>query len=107
MATKPRRRRAIASAATRVHHRARGLFASHGGSLMASGKTVLVGGIGQVAATIGNNFMPPWGGIVGLAAAGHIGKNETLLTLSGMHLAAQVPIPGVTTSGSSGGTNWL
>lgn len=96
------------SAARRTYHRAQGLLGGGGGGgLLGRLMPIGVGAAGQVAATVGNSFMTPWGGIAGLAGVGLVAKNETLMTLAGMHLAAQVPLPGVTTSGTSGGQNWL
>ncbi len=100
----------------RVYHRAasavgsvRRHFISRGGGWLHKLLPIGVGAAGQVAATVGNSFMSPWGGIAGLAGVGVLADNETLKTLAGMHLAAQVPLPGITTAGGGGGggTNWL
>lgn len=55
---------------------------------------MLDGGIGQIAASVGNKFLPTWGGILGLAGTGYFMKNDTLMTIAGMHAAAQVPVAG-------------
>jgi hypothetical protein len=62
------------------------------GGIMGSFKPMLAGGIGQVAASVGNNFLPVWGGIAGLAGTGYFMQNDTLLTIAGMHAAAQFPV---------------
>lgn len=73
------------------------------GGIMGKFKPVVVGAAGQVAAQVGSNFAGPMGGIAGLAVAGYVGDNETLMTIAGMHLANQFPI-GNLLGGSSGGS---
>jgi hypothetical protein len=100
----------------RIHHRAaaaaRRHFSSRGGVMGIAGsfKPVLDGGIAQVAASVGNSFLPTWGGILGLVGTGYFMKNETLMTIGGMHAAAQFPVAGMLggitgngNGGSSGG----
>ena len=69
------------SAARRTYHQARGLLGG-GGGLLGRLMPIGVGAAGQVAATVGNSFMSPWGGIAGLAGVGLVAKNETLMTLA-------------------------
>ena len=82
------------SAAAAVGGRARRHYASRGGmkGIMGSFKPALDGGIAQVVASTANSFMKPWGGIAGLAAVGYFMKNDTLMTLAGMHAGAQLPV---------------
>jgi hypothetical protein len=74
--------------AVRRHHSSRGGTRGIIGSFM----PVVHGGVAQIAASVGNAVVPKWGGIGALAAVGYFTKNETLLTISGMHAAAQLPI---------------
>ncbi len=110
MATKasaPKKR--VNRASALVKGAARRHYSSRGGArgIVTSFKPMLDGGIGQAAASIGNSFLPTWGGILGLAGTGYFMKNDTLMTIAGMHMAAQFPITGLLggltgTSSSSG-----
>ena len=59
---------------------------------MGSFMPMIAGGVGQIAASVGNSFTAPWGGISGLAGTGYFMKNDTLMTIAGMHAAAQFPV---------------
>jgi hypothetical protein len=60
--------------------------------IMGSFKPALDGGIAQIVASTANQFMKPWGGIAALAGVGYFMKNDTLMTLAGMHAGAQLPV---------------
>jgi hypothetical protein len=70
---------------------------------MTSLSPALAGAVGQIAASVGNQFVPTWGGIAGLGGVGYFMKNDTLLTIAGMHAAAQFPVAGLL--GGSGSSN--
>ena len=97
------------SAAATVAGHARRHYASRGGMMGIAGsfKPALDGGIGQLVASVANQFMPPWGGILGLGATGYFLKNDTLMTLAGMHAGAQFPVAGLLggITGSTQNTN--
>jgi hypothetical protein len=63
--------------------------------------TIAWGAGGAIAARAGAQFNPQYGPALGLGAVGFLGNNQTLLTLAGMSLAQNIPIPGMT-SGSTG-----
>lgn len=100
-AAAPRRRRSRAAGAVRRHYSSRGGAKGIIGSFM----PMLAGGVGQIAASVGNSFLPTWGGIAGLAGTGYFMKNDTLMTIAGMHAAAQFPVAGLLggSTGTSGG----
>jgi hypothetical protein len=107
MAKKKRLYGAAASAVTkaRAHH-------SSIGGTMGVVKPVAAGAIAQMIGSAANVFIKPWGGILALAGVGYVAKNETLLTVAGMHAGSQVPIAkmlggGTTTASSGSGTNWI
>lgn len=81
-------------------------FARRGGAsgIMGSFKPMIDGGIAQIAASVGNKFLPTWGGIAGLAGTGFFMKNDTLMTIAGMHAAAQLPIADLIGGGGNGTT---
>jgi hypothetical protein len=93
------RRRSRAVSTVRRH------FSSRGGvrGIMGSFMPMIAGGVGQIAASVGNSFLPTWGGIGGLAGVGYFMKNDTLMTIAGMHAAAQFPIASLIGGSSSNG----
>ena len=105
----PKRRRTTAparrSTSSRVFGAARRHYSSRGGArgIIGSFMPMVAGGVGQIAASLGNNFYPPWGGIAGLAGTGYFMKNETLMTIAGMHAAAQFPVAGLLGGSQSNG----
>jgi len=99
---KATRRRSTAVSTARRH------FSSRGGvrGIMGSFMPMIAGGVGQIAASVGNSFLPTWGGIAGLAGTGYFMKNDTLMTIAGMHAAAQFPVAsflGGSSNGNGGG----
>lgn len=95
----PRRRASRVVGAARRHYSSRGGARGILGSFM----PMVAGGVGQIAASVGNSFLPTWGGIAGLAGTGYFMKNDTLMTIAGMHAAAQFPVAGLL--GGSNGSN--
>jgi hypothetical protein len=97
----------VKRAASHVAGAARRHFSSRGGfrGIMGSFKPMLDGGIAQIAASLGNKYLGTWGGIAGLAGTGYFMKNDTLMTIAGMHAAAQFPVASLLGGGSSGSTS--
>jgi hypothetical protein len=69
---------------------------------MGSFMPMAAGAVGQIAASVGNRYLPTWGGIAGLAGTGFFMKNDTLMTIAGMHAAAQFPIANMLPGGTAG-----
>lgn len=99
MAPVKRRRSSGGFARTARRH-----YSSRGGvkGIVGSFMPMLAGGVGQIAASVGNSFLPTWGGIAGLAGTGYFMKNETLMTIAGMHAAAQFPVAGLIGGATNG-----
>lgn len=97
---KATRRRSSAVSTVRRHFTRRGGVSG----IMGSFKPMIDGGIAQIAASVGNKFLPTWGGIIGLAGTGFVMKNDTLMTIAGMHAAAQFPIANLIGGNGNGGT---
>ena len=74
-------------------------------SSMGGGKLspVLQGAAGGIASSLLGRFIPGYGSLVGLGAVGYFTNNPTLLTLTGINLAAMIPIGNVL--GSAGVSN--
>jgi len=106
-ASAPVRRRSRVVRVARRHYSSRGGVRGILGSFM----PMVAGGVGQIAASVGNQFMSPWGGIAGLAGTGYFMKNETLMTIAGMHAAAQFPVAsmlgGIGNGGSGNGGGYI
>ena len=98
--TRRRRASSFVKGAARRH------YASRGGvkGIVGSFSPMLHGAAGQVAASLGKQFGGPWGGVIGLAGAGYLTKNDTLKTIAGMHAAAQFPIASML-GGLAGGSS--
>ena len=61
---------------------------------MGGGKVapVLHGAVGGIASSLLGKVIPGYGSLVGLGAVGYFTGNQTLLTLTGINLAALIPI---------------
>ena len=64
---------------------------------------ILQGAAGGIASSLLGRFIPGYGSLVGLGAVGYFTNNPTLLTLTGINLAAMIPIGNVL--GSMGSTS--
>ena len=56
---------------------------------------ILQGAAGGIAASLLGRFIPGYGSLVGMGAVGYFTGNPTLLTLTGINLAALIPIGNV------------
>lgn len=67
---------------------------------------IIQGAAGGIAASLLGRFIPGYGSLVGMGAVGYFTGNPTLLTLTGINLAALIPLGNVlgsVGSPSSGG----
>ena len=92
------RRRSYYSSAKRTISRGMSL----GGGKMAP---VIQGAAGGIAASLLSRFIPGYGSLVGMGAVGYVTNNPTLLTLTGINLAALIPLNNImgTMGGQSSG----
>ena len=97
------------SAAATVAGHARRHYASRGGMMGIAGsfKPALDGGIGQTCRIGGKPVYAALGGHPGTRDTGYFLKNDTLMTLAGMHAGAQFPVAGLLggITGSTQNTN--
>jgi len=56
---------------------------------------IIQGAAGGIVSSLLGRFIPGYGSLVGLGAVGYFTGNQTLLTLTGINLAAMIPLGNV------------